>query len=64
MNLKSLLSKYQGYILGIAILLASIAISIRGSGGEVNLVLHDYPVVIFFIGSSKFTSNCTLHSNQ
>lgn len=44
-----MLSKYQKYILGIALLLSSVAISIRGSDGEINLVLHNYPVLIFLM---------------
>jgi DNA-binding CsgD family transcriptional regulator len=44
-----MLSKYQKYLLGIALLLSSIAISIRGSDGEVNLVLQNYPILIFLM---------------
>ena len=44
-----MLSKYQKYLLGIALLLSSVAISIRGSDGEINLVLHNYPVLIFLM---------------
>lgn len=44
-----MLSKYQNYLLGIALVLSSIAISIRGSNGKINLVLHNYPALIFLI---------------
>ena len=44
-----MLSKYQKYLLGIALLLSSVAISIRGSDGEINLVLHNYPVLLFLM---------------
>jgi DNA-binding CsgD family transcriptional regulator len=46
MKLKDILPKYQNYLLGIALVLSSIAISIRGSNGEVKLVLHNYPFLI------------------
>ncbi|MEM6265566.1 MAG: LuxR C-terminal-related transcriptional regulator [Bacteroidota bacterium] len=49
MNLRTLLSKYQTYVLVLAIVLSSIAISIRSSEEGVRLVLQDYPVVIFFL---------------
>jgi len=48
-KLKNILSKYQKYFLGIAILLASIAISIKSIDGEVNLILGDYPIAIFLM---------------
>ncbi|MEM7105718.1 MAG: LuxR C-terminal-related transcriptional regulator [Bacteroidota bacterium] len=48
-NLKETLSKYQAYVLGAAILLASIAVSIRSNDGNVHLVLHKYPVLIFLL---------------
>ncbi|MBK9109529.1 MAG: helix-turn-helix transcriptional regulator [Saprospiraceae bacterium] len=44
-----MLSKYQKYLLGIALLLSSIAISIRSSNGKINLVLHKYPALIFLM---------------
>ena len=44
-----MLSKYQKYLLGIALVISSIAISIRGSDGKINLVLHNYPVLIFLM---------------
>jgi DNA-binding CsgD family transcriptional regulator len=47
--LKKLLSKYQKYLLGIALLLSSIAISIRSSDGKINFVLHKYPTLIFIM---------------
>ncbi len=54
MKLKSILSKYQKYLPGLALVLSSIAISIRSSDGEINLVLHNYPALIFLmvVGSS------------
>jgi DNA-binding NarL/FixJ family response regulator len=44
-----MLSKYQKYLLGIALMISSIAISIKGSDGKINLVLHNYPVLIFLM---------------
>lgn len=49
MKLKNILSKHQKYLLGIALLLSSIAISIRSNDGKVNLILHKYPVLIFLL---------------
>ena len=49
MKLKNVLSKYQKYLLGIALLLSSIAISIRSRDGKINLVLHNYPALIFLM---------------
>jgi len=49
MKLKNVLSKYQKYLLGIALLLSSIAISIRSSDGKVRLILGEFPVVIFLM---------------
>lgn len=46
MKLKDIPSKYQKYILGIALLLSSIAVSIRSSDGKIILVMHKYPVLI------------------
>jgi DNA-binding NarL/FixJ family response regulator len=46
-NKKSMLNKYQKYLPGIALVLSSIAISIRGSDGKIRLVLHNYPALIF-----------------
>ncbi len=46
MKLEDVLSKYHKYLLGIALILSSIAISIRGKDGEVKLVLHQYPALI------------------
>lgn len=48
-NKKSMLNKYQKYLPGIALVLSSIAISIRGSDGKIRLVLHNYPALIFFM---------------
>jgi DNA-binding NarL/FixJ family response regulator len=44
-----MLYKYQKYLLGIALVLSSIAISIRGSYGKISLVLHNYPALIFLM---------------
>ena len=49
MKLKDLLSNFQKYLLGIALLLSSIAISIRSNDGEIKLVLQNYPVLIFLM---------------
>lgn len=44
--MEKILSKYHKYFLIVALILTSIAISIRGSDGEVKLVLHNYPALI------------------
>jgi len=44
--MKNILSKYHKYLLVVALILSSIAISIRGKNGEIKLVLHNYPVLI------------------
>lgn len=49
MKIKDLLLKYQNYLLGIALLSSSIAISIRSRDGKINLVLHKYPALIFIL---------------
>ena len=49
MKLKDMPSKYQKYLLGIALLLSSIAISIRSNDGKINFVLHKYPTLIFLM---------------
>ncbi|MBK6544422.1 MAG: helix-turn-helix transcriptional regulator [Saprospiraceae bacterium] len=49
MKLKDILPKYQKYLLGIALLISSIAVSIRSNDGKINLVLHQYPTLIFFM---------------
>lgn len=49
MKLLNTLSKYQKYFLVIAIVLSSLAISIRSNNGKVNLILQDYPVIIFLM---------------
>ena len=38
--------KYHKYLLVLALILSSIAISIRGSSGEVRLVFNNYPALI------------------
>lgn len=49
MKIKNILSKSQKYLLGIAIVLTSIAISIRSSDGEIKLILQNYPALIFLL---------------
>jgi DNA-binding CsgD family transcriptional regulator len=49
MKLKDLLSKYQKYFIVTAIILSSIAISIRSSDGEVSLIFGEYPIFIFLL---------------
>ena len=44
--MENILSKYHKYLLIIALILTSIAISIRGSDGEVRLVFNNYPALI------------------
>lgn len=41
--------KYQNYLLVIALVLSSIAMSIRSKDGEVIMVLQEYPVLIFLL---------------
>lgn len=48
-RLMGIQSKYQKYLLGIALVLTSIAISIRSSDGKIKLVLHNYPALIFLL---------------
>jgi DNA-binding NarL/FixJ family response regulator len=70
MKMEKLLSKYHKYLLVVALVLSSIAVSIRGSDDEVKLVLHNYPalisllitvslilVAIYFLINSKKISN-------
>jgi DNA-binding CsgD family transcriptional regulator len=45
-KMENILSKYHKYLLIIALILSSIAISIRGSDGEVRLVFNNYPALI------------------
>lgn len=49
MSLKKTRIKHQNYVLGLAIVLSSIAISIRSSDKGVRLVLQDYPILIFLL---------------
>ena len=49
MKLENILSKYQKYFLGLAILLSSLAVSISSSNGKVNLILENYPIIIFLM---------------
>jgi len=46
---ENILSKHQKYFLGIAIILSSLAVSISSSDGNVKLILHNYPIIIFFM---------------
>lgn len=48
-KLKNLLSKYKKYILGVAIVLFSLAVSIKSGDGKVTLILQDYPIAMFFM---------------
>lgn len=48
-KLDNILLKYKKYVLVIAIVLFSLAVSIRSNDGEVNLILHNYPIVIFLM---------------
>ncbi len=52
--LKKLLLKYHNYFIGTAIILLSIAFSIRSNEGKVSLILADYPIVIFLLGIISF----------
>lgn len=49
MKLENILSKYQKYFLGIAILLSSLAVSISSGDGKVNLIFQNYPIIIFLM---------------
>ncbi|NRB46537.1 MAG: response regulator transcription factor [Saprospiraceae bacterium] len=49
MGLQNIRSKYQKYLLGMALVLSSIAISIRSRDGKVNLILQEYPFLIFLM---------------
>lgn len=49
MNLKKMLLKYQNFFLALAVILSSIAISIRSSDKGARLVLQDYPLIIFIL---------------
>jgi len=49
MKLENILSKYKKYFLGIAIVLSSLAVSISSGNGKVNLILHNYPIIIFLM---------------
>jgi DNA-binding NarL/FixJ family response regulator len=44
--MEKILLKYHKHFLIVALILSSIAISIRGSNGEVKLVLQNYPAII------------------
>jgi len=49
MKPKDIFLKYQKYLIGTAIVLSSIAISIRSSEGKVSFILGEYPVAIFLM---------------
>jgi len=49
MKIENTLSKYQKYILVSAVVLSSLAISIRFEDGKVNLILQNYPIIIFLM---------------
>jgi len=48
-KLKNIIAAYQSYILVLALVLSSVAISIRSTDKGVKLVLQDYPVLIFLM---------------
>lgn len=47
MKLRETLSKHPNILLGIALLMSSVAISIRSVDGEIKFVFHQYPAIIF-----------------
>ena len=47
MKTKITLSKYQKYFLGIALVLSSLAVSIRSGEGKPQLIFQNYPILIF-----------------
>ncbi len=49
MKIKDLLLKNQKYLLIVALLLSSMAISIKKSNGQINLLLQEYPSIIFIM---------------
>lgn len=49
MKLKDIFLRYQKYFITTAIVLSSIAISIRSSEGKVSFILGRYPIVIFLM---------------
>ncbi len=63
--MENFLSKYHKFLLVVALILSSLAISIRGSDGEVKLVLHNYPVIItLLITVSLFLVALYFHFNR
>lgn len=63
--MEKILSKYHKYLLVVALVLSSIAISIRGSNGEVKLVLNNYPALItLMISVSLFLVAIYFHVNR
>jgi DNA-binding NarL/FixJ family response regulator len=44
--MEKILLKYHKYLLVVALVLSAVAISIRGSNGDVKLVLQNYPALI------------------
>ncbi|MFD2586040.1 LuxR C-terminal-related transcriptional regulator [Croceitalea marina] len=49
MKFERILLKYKKYFLVLAIVLTSVAISIRSHDGKVDLILRDYPIIIFLM---------------
>lgn len=63
--MEKFLLKYHKSFLIIALILSSIAISIRGSDREVKLVLHNYPVLItLLITASMILVAIYFHMNR
>lgn len=76
-KMENILLKYHKYLLIVALILSSIAISIRGSDGEVKLILSNYPalitllitvslilVAIYFHINSKKISNLSIQIKE
>lgn len=65
MKAKRVPLKYQKYLLVVALVLSSLAISIRSGDEEITLVLHEYPILIFFlIVLSSFLVAIYFHLNR
>lgn len=63
--MENILSKYHKYFLIVALVLSSIAISLRGSNVEVKLILHNYPAIItLLITISLFLVAIYFHINN
>lgn len=48
-KLRNISFGYRRYLLGIALILSSVAISIRSNDGEIDFILGEYPLLIFFL---------------